>query len=614
MFQSTYYIDKSSNTFADNLAAFGLAFVLNRVASGHAEVRLEDQGSVFSAVCEPPLEPEWVKQCEFFAGVPFLVTYDKKTETKKVKGTTLNAKDLERGDTVVDYSAEKQNNEAYFAWRKQLSVEERKKGVSGGPAAPHPHWDIFRAINPSALQGYNGLVAEWQRGDKVFPQLLQVLLQMTAQTPNDLEGAEKTWVKVCKDNSLGKPKDATALQLINPAQGKGVTNTKAEWRDPSNMKGFWLLEWLKVVGLFNGGITKIVANPRDPRNAKDRKTYVLNPVRLGWGTHIDVMHDFQSAMAVSTTAIKLDIYAALRYTMALLNHYESAREEDLEAELFGHSASDLVGGMQMAFYKNLGNSAATMNIACINLPRWVKPQSRSDLAQLQTALDEHLAIVRGLDETRGDQYTLLGYYRDFLSANDLARFFEFTNAYSGFIMSQRERRKYVRQFTTTTLEVLFMNSDDSRKTYSRILESDGFRNIASAIRRSTVVPQGRKAKGVKPAVNIRYGLGQQLARKSVYTEEFLAELAEFIHLYNSENAQLRENKRNPFRKNVTTTDIEQVTALVDEFGSKVVCNMLVAYGYASEPYSGERPKDEQTESSDEMDLENEAEDEGEGEE
>jgi hypothetical protein len=57
-------------------------------------------------------------------------------------------------------------------------------------------------------------------------------------------------------------------------------------------------------------------------------------------------------------------------------------------------------------------------------------------------------------------------------------------------------------------------------------------------------------------------------------------------LYNAENSQLRENKREPFRKNVTTADIEKLTALVDAFGSKVVCNMLVAYGYAREPYEG----------------------------
>jgi hypothetical protein len=239
--------------------------------------------------------------------------------------------------------------------------------------------------------------------------------------------------------------------------------------------------------------------------------------------------------------------------------------------------------MQMAFYKNLGQSAAVMNIATINLPRWVDPQS-TELVQLRAVLDEHLAIVRSLDEARGDQFNLLADYRDFVSANDLEPFFRFTTAYSGFIVSQRERRKPVRQFTTNNLEVMIVNSDTPQKTYSMILQQEGFKNIAYAIRHSTVVPQGRKARGGKPMVDIRYGLGQQLARKAKYPDEFLAEIAEFVHLYNAENAQLRENKRNPFRKNVTTEDIEILTGLIDQYGAKVVCNLLVAYGYARPPY------------------------------
>jgi hypothetical protein len=593
LFQTTYYVDKTSNTFADNLAAFGLAFVLNSVAAGRAVVRLEDQGSTFAVICEPALREEWVDECEFFVGAPFLITYDNRTKTKMVKGAPYTPSDLEgmSAEVAVDYQAEKENNTVYFAWLQALSAEDRRKTMRGGlrqgdgapvgPQAPHRDWDLFRAVNPSALQSYNALVGEWWNGKVAFPELLKTLLQMTAQTPNDFEGAEKTWTKACKDHGLSKPKVVTASQLLNPAQGKGVNNTKAEWRAPGNVKNIWLLEWLKIVGLRNGGITRLI------RNTKDRKTYALTPRRLEWGEHTDIMAKFQRAMIGSAGAVQLDIFAVLRYTQALLEHFEGAREEDLAAELFGHSANDLVSGMQTAYYKSLGNAIATMNMASINLPGWVKPRSKGDLARLHEVLDEHLAIVRNLDETRGDQFELLCHYRDFLSSNTLTPFFRFTTAYSSFIIRQYERRKYVRPFTTTTMEVLFMNSDDTQRTYSQIVQNEGFKNVAYAIRYSTVVPQGRKTRGLKPAVSIRYGLGQQLARKSAYPAEFLTELAEFIHLYNAENAQLRESKREPFRKNLTTADIDAVTTLVDRFGSKVVCNMLVAYGYAREPYEAE---------------------------
>ncbi|HZQ07259.1 MAG TPA: hypothetical protein VFD70_11835 [Anaerolineae bacterium] len=582
MYQSEYFTDKSSNTFADNLAAFGLAFVLNSIADGRAKIFVEDAGAAFRVRCEPALSEEWVAQCKFFAGASFLVTMDRKSETRMVKGTKLTPAQV---PLAIDYEIEKSNNRQFFDWFKALPAEQRRLAARGEltpPAKPHEFWDVLRAINPAALQGYNALLAEWRQGQDAFPELLRVVLQMTAQTPNDVEGAEQAWEKICKARGLEKPKTPKALQLLNPAQGKGINGIKARWSNPGNVPASWLLEWLKVVGFYQAALTRIVQNPNDPRNAKDRKTYVLHPLYLEWGTHQKVMQDFRQAMVSSATAVKLDILAALRYTLAFLKHYEEAKQDD-QSYLFGKRPSDLVSGMEMAFYKSLGQSAAVMNIASINLPRWVNPQNVA-LSQLREALEEHLAIVRALDETRGEQFTLLGYYRDFLSANDLNPFFEFTTAYSGFIISQRERRKPVRQFTTTNLEVMIVNSDTSQKTYAAILQNEGFKNIAYAIRHSTVIPQGRKTRTGKSVVDIRYGLGQQLARKANYPDEFLAEVAEFLQLYNAENSQLRENKREPFRKNVTTQDIEALTALVDEYGAKVICNLLVAYGYAKTPY------------------------------
>ncbi len=86
---------------------------------------------------------------------------------------------------------------------------------------------------------------------------------------------------------------------------------------------------------------------------------------------------------------------------AILKHYEEARVEDLEETLFGKRASDLVSGMQTAFYKDLGNAVATMNIASLNLPTWVKPTNPETLVELQIALNEHLTIVRLLANNIG---------------------------------------------------------------------------------------------------------------------------------------------------------------------------------------------------------------------
>jgi hypothetical protein len=580
MYQSHYYLEKSSNTSADNLATFGLAFVLHTIADGRARVRIEDGGAYFQIVCEPAIESSWVENTSFFVGAPFLATFVKKVGGKAIKGADVAFADLPIESTiVVDYEAEREENTQYFAWIKSLSPKERGQVMRGemvGPRPPHPDWDIFRAINPAGLQAYNAPMAQWWKARDHFPQLLRIVLLMTSEFPNPVEQAAQAWGKLCKQEGWKADAQSTATQLLNPTQGKGATSTKGVWRAPNNVKNFWLLEWLKIVGLFQAGITRQV------RNGKDRKSYVLAPRNLAWADHIAMMNGFRRAMIGSDSAVKMDILAALRYTQALLAHYETAREEDLSAQLYGQRAADLVSGLETAFYKDMGNAVVTMNVASINLPNWIKPADRTDLARMHEVLKEHVGIVRVLREDRGEQFELLVHYRNFLSGHDMKSFFAFTTAYSGFLIQQIERGEYTRPLTLTNLEILLMNSDDEKKTFQRITSTPGFRNLANAIRHSTVIPQGRKRKGTGagPTVDVRYGLGQQLVRKAAYPTDFLAELAEFVYLYNAENAQLREKERNPFRNDVMVGDLDQITALVDDFGSKVVCNLLVAYGYA----------------------------------
>ena len=446
MYQSAYFIEKSTNTFADNLAAFGLAFVVNAIADGRAKVRMEDKGYAFAVICEPAICQEWVEKCKFFVGAPLLITVDaaatKKQEkiTKTIKGLKLDLARLPEPDgySLLDYQTEKKSKDDFFAWIKVLSLEDKKRWRDGEiqpPTSPHQNWEIFRAVNPGALQSYNVPLGIWWQAQAVFPDLLKILLAMVANIPNDIEYAEKAWGVLCKENGLEKAKDVTANQLTNPSQGKGINSQKTEWRDPNNIKSFWLLEWLKTVGLFYGSYTRIIANPKDPRNAKDRKTYVLSPSRLGWSVHQQVMKHFRLAMSASQTAIKMDVLVSLQYTMAFLKHFEEARADDLSEDIFGEPPADLVNGMQMAFYKNMGNSVAVMNIASVNLPRWVAPRNPEQLVEFQSSLDEHISIIRSIDETRGEQFALLADYRDFISGRDLDAFFEFTNAYSGFVMS-----------------------------------------------------------------------------------------------------------------------------------------------------------------------------------
>ena len=79
----------------------------------------------------------------------------------------------------------------------------------------------------------------------------------------------------------------------------------------------------------------------------------------------------------------------------------------------------------------------------------------------------------------------------------------------------------------------------NEKKLTPIIESEGFQNIARAIRQSTVTLQ-YMAKSGNPPYDIRYGLGQELRRKANYPDEFIQELGDFLHSFNAENARVAE--------------------------------------------------------------------------
>jgi len=329
--------------------------------------------------------------------------------------------------------------------------------------------------------------------------------------------------------------------------------------------------------------------PRRVQGTDDRKTYALAPVNMRLRANDAVLAAFQEALW-NDTAVKMDILAALRYTRCFLDWCEEARGQDLMAELLGQGPENFVAGMYVAYYKSLGQASAVMNLSFIELPRWMRVKSPDDVTLYKGVVEEHENIIRNIDE--GDEkkggYDLLVYYRDFLSGGKWGAFFDFTAAYAGFLMRELDRERYrVRPFTTNNLEVLIMKSNEP---LAPILESQGFRNIAEAIRHSTIIPQGRKARNQEYLYDIRYGLGQELKRKALYNDEFIAALSEFMQSYNAENARVYEKTGKQYRKNILTTDVEDVVRLVDRYGATTVGNLLIAFGYAREPREEEEQK------------------------
>lgn len=560
---SVFYIDKMSGTFADVLVAFGWMRLLSELHFRQQtpdQIALKDEGAHYRITCAPISTEtiEGLRHHPIWPGNTPIIITAKNRESLPAGG----------GYPAVDYELEKERVSTFFAAKNKAQSAETI------PASPHLHWDIFRAINPAALPGYNGILADWWQARAAQPEIFVLLAGLFATKPNDIAQAISTWKALNKDAGWGIDALSTGQQLYNPDQGKGQNKPKANGISTGNLDNFWLLELLKTIGFYEAGQTRLV------QGSKDRKSYVIVPRELTYSEHRDIFNTFSESIRVSSTSIKGDAMASLRYTEALLTYFaEPSRQFTLGTR--GNLKKRLVAGLYAVFYKDLGNAVAAMNLAFIGLPGWIEVRTTDDIPVYQALVGELVKLVQQFDETHSDSVEMLQALRDFISGDALDALFRFTRAFPAYYVRQRERNKYAYPLNEDTLERMITMIEPR---FANIVENEGFKNIAYAIRRSTISAQYQKMKGNR-RYDVRYGLGQELARKSRYKADFIAALSEFLFKFNAENAQVLEvtkGARPPYRRSVQTTDIESIITLIDTFGAETVANLLIAYGYARE--------------------------------
>lgn len=558
-----HYAVNITQPFSDTLVALGLrhilAALLEKQGSPTDGIRFVDCGGYIRLDLDLPIQGETVKALDehnYVMPVHFI-------------RTAKNASSLPSDVVPVhikDYDEHKEQNAQFY--------EAVRAGVKADDLPPKPLiWDVLRSINPAALAGWTNILTAWWKLRHAQSIIVPLMLNLYGQLPNPVDEAVDYWKTLNKQHGWGVSEAATCQQFFNPHQGKGQNRSKADKVTVTNVQEFWLVEFLKMVGFYHDAITKTVAG------GKNRKVFVIQPRDIRASDHDAVMARFKSNIT-SETSIRFDILAALRYTQMLLAHYRE--QEDLLMQLRGKSVQQhLVGGFHTAFYLDLGNAVATMNVSAIALPGWVVINQDEDITAYHHLLDELIDFTRQFEEKNSDAFVLLQHLRDFVSGDDLEAFFRLTSTFPSYYIGMRERGKYARQLTIHMIERTIRMTD---RKLSPILETDGFLNIADAIRHSTVLPQYRKASGER-LYDIRYGLAQDLtrvARRGKETE-FISTLADFIQQYNAENARIFEVRQVQYRKNITTNDITDITRLVDEYGAPTIARMLVAYGYARVP-------------------------------
>lgn len=593
----TFYIDKTTGTFADELLAAGFLRLLENLFFQQdvvdPDIVQTDYGHYYQIQVQPALDGDRLDESvNPFVLAPILRTTKNKTQLPDLPDDSFY---------VVDYEVEKERRDSFFAVYGGLESSLKRAYATGDddnfpfaslPAAPHERWQVFALLNapPMPINGYNQLLMQWLSVGEAqqVGNVCRLLCDLFSQTPNSLDAAVSDWKQLSKPYSWQE--QATASQFFNPSQGKGINKLQPDGVGLGNVSNFWLLELLKAVGFYHIAFTGRV------KGADDRKTYVPAVGRSNLRARERVQKQFEKKVRFGETAVRADILTVIRYVQAFIEWVEAAQSEtatEIEKTLLAlmgdtKRPSDFLRGFHVVFYKSLGTAAATMNIAFLNLPGWVEIRQPEDVTLFQEILEEQVRIVQQFAENKGEEITLLQRFRDFIVADNLDPFFEFTTAYSSWLMSAGEKPGFPpRKFSTHNLRRLLMSVQPQ---LSEILESPGFVNIAYAIRQSTIIAQYRKKEGDR-RYDVRYGLGRDLVRQSQYPNEFVAALSDFLHNYNAENAQVMETRSGPYRRSVQTSDIQDILQLIDKHGSDLVAKLLVAYGYARETRLQEEKQD-----------------------
>ncbi len=573
MNEKTLYVTKQSGTYSDALVLFGLAALVDQICrstkgpDARWRITLEDAGGHYLLRLDTDLPLSGL------SALPSLAPYLASDDDAAPAGLTARSvtETLER----VRAWDEQRRALAGGGREQNTDLEQQLREL-----APPDDAAVVLFVGDSKMQAagiYNRLVAQWPKAQAHLSQHLGALFALFDSPDVDVQSVLKSWAKLARKDDIDQKE--TASQLLNPHQGKGANEPKANALRIDNIKDRpWLEEFLKAVGLWYG------VAPRRTVDTDDWKVYVAAPRRITWQVFRAAFAEFNRFLwrERGQTAIKTDITSVLLFYRAWLSYVEATTRDQpsLDLPLEPEAA---VAGFYVAQFKLLSRQAYTMlNLSFLSTPTWgALLRDRADIFALQEIIDEHLAVVRGIDETRSSGFELLRRYRDFLNTSNWQSFFDFTAGYSQEILRRlNESQRSVPLFSVTRLRRLIMSN---RKDLTPIIENVGFQNVASAIRHATVIPQSRKARKQDALYEVQYGLGAELKRKSAVRDEFVVALTDFIQSYNQENAQKLESTGTQMRKDVRTTDIAEVVRLIDEYGAELVANLLIAFGYAREP-------------------------------
>ncbi len=565
-----FHVPKKSGTYADALEAYGVANLVSqifeRTSQRLCKVSVESHETQFAILLNKPLTEEILEKLTPFQVLKFIK--DEKTAVPTFAGQNYYDWVLQnkiRQKYREDFEAIKNDNnlssEAKRAANKKLFEQQRSEFGE----RLDEEYDVYHEIAGNPFPAFNKLYlnissnGEGEERDKKFRCLIKSFLLHYAMAGHVPAAAHESLILAAKEVS--------AQQLLNPNQGMGLNRKKANGLRMENVDGFWMEETMK----FSGALSAMSCTNLKVGERYDLKIFVPEFRQIDWQAARGLIKDFKKHL-VRQSPLKFDILNILLFIQTFIKQSPAHKGKVRNA----------VAGFHSVYQKALSKHTTTVvNINFLSIPPFIAYQSQEEGELWLSVLEEQVKIIGSVNEKKADSIPALQGYRDFLTTGNLDGFFRFSGWYSAYLMRLLNEGKYCKPFTIETLNIFFTMAETN---LTDIIQNEGFRAVASAIRKSTVSLQyakhKAKAEGKKLAFDIRYGVAQELQNKAKSKTDLATYMGEFIATYNAETARQAEKSGNPKRRNVRDEELAAFYELLDQQPSRLVGALLSSYGFA----------------------------------
>lgn len=555
---SIYTIHKKTGTYSELLETYGLANLLHKIFDAvnlpDTEIVITDREYCFEVSTNVDITDEMLtKKLKYFP--PF--KYIKQKQDSDVS----KCPDYYDYPTQSTWKKEQQGllNAAYKKEKEERIREiERINRIYETEKPRDIEYDVYSQIaeDSNNFPSFDKLYRNFHNNQEIFCDIIKEILSYYQNKSHNT--ASLTFKKYITEK-------VTALQIFNPTQGKGLNSKKANDVKGVNFASRWITETMKISGALSDMVCQLV---KVGARSFDLKIFVPEYKQLNFAKKFVLIPKLKK-YAKGNTPIKIDVLYILLLTKLLIENTEySGRRRKIK---------DIVSGLHSVYQKSLGRKRAVVNIGFIQIPNFIEIGSKEDVQEWTEFLDNQMIIIGGMKEER-DATPGLMMYRNFISGSSIDEFFKFSYWYAEYLMSQLSKQNKPKTFTINTLNKLYISMDKQEINLKSIIENDGFKAVAEAIRKSTVSLQYTSKERRK--YEIRYGVAQALQTKSKTKADLAEYIGDFISLYNAETSRKAEKDNRAFRKNVREDKLSLFYELLDYYPSKLVGALLASYGFA----------------------------------